>query len=119
MLLRQGRPTMEARASANDMISVAEAAGLVGESVTTIRRWISDRHCFAVATRGRVWRLPYWQFDVDLLPWIGPVCEALGATSGWQVLWFLETPHGGLDGRTPRAALEQGDVCRVLMVATV
>jgi hypothetical protein len=41
----------------------------------------------------------------------------LGTTDGWALLAFLETPHGALDGTTPRAAIEQGHAERVLELA--
>ncbi len=103
------------------MISVEEAASLVGEKDSTIRRWISQGHCIAVTAPGLGTRLPRWQFEDHLLLWIGPICRLLDANweNGWQVLSFLETPHGGLAGRTPRQALEQGDVEGVLAVASI
>ncbi len=103
------------------MISVEEAASLVGEKDSTIRRWISQGHCIAVTAPGLGTRLPRWQFEDHLLLWIGPICRLLDANweNGWQVLSFLETPNGGLAGRTPRQALEQGDVEGVLAVASI
>ncbi len=71
----------------------------------------------AVDVQGRAVRLPRWQFDEDVLLWMGQIIRALDASDGWEVLSFLETPHGGLDGRTPRVALEQGDVEPVLVMA--
>lgn len=112
---------MQARLNSADMISVEEAGSLMGERDSTIRRWIAQGHCFAVTAPGWGTRLPRWQFEDHLLLWIRPISQALDAKSGngWQVLSFLETPHEGLGGRTPRQALEQGDVDRVLAVASV
>lgn len=120
-LLRRGRVRIEARLSSADMISVEEAALLMGEKESTIRRWIAQGHCIAVSAPGLGTRLPQWQFEDDLLLWIRPISQALDAKSGngWHVLSFLETPHGGLGGRTPRQALEQGDVDRVLALASI
>jgi hypothetical protein len=39
---------------------------------------------------------------------------ALGTKEGWALLAFLESAHGGLRGRTPRQAIEQGEVARVI-----
>lgn len=116
-LLRQGRPESERRLRAADMISVHQAALLVGESVPTVSRWIASRKCIGVRIPGQPMRLPIWQFADDLLLWISPIAQALQAKSGWQLLSFLESPHGGLSGRTPRQAIEQGEVERVLAVA--
>ena len=118
-LLRQGRAQIEARVIAADMISVEEAASMMGEKVVAIRRWIALGHCIAVSSPGVGTRMPRWQFSEELLLWIGPIMQALGTKSGWPVLTFLETPHGGLEGRTPRTALEQGDVELVLAVAAI
>ena len=71
-LLRQGRPYTQARLDCADMISVEEAASLVGEKDSTIRRWISQGHCIAVTAPGLGTRLPRWQFEDQLLLWIGP-----------------------------------------------
>lgn len=118
-LLRQGRPRMEARVNAADMISVEEAASMMGERVATIRRWIAQGHCVAVNLPGVGTRMPRWQFSEEVLLWIGPMTQALGTSSGWPVLAFLETPHAGLEGRAPRQALEQGDIERVLVLAAI
>ncbi|MDH4392551.1 MAG: hypothetical protein QE285_14150 [Aquabacterium sp.] len=45
------------------------------------------------------------------------LARALGTTDGWALLSFLETPHGALEGATPRAAIEQGRAERVLEIA--
>lgn len=102
------------------MISVEEAAALMGEKESIVRRWIARQHCIAVTAPGLPMRLPRWQFEDSVLLWIGPISRTLnGRTSnGWAVLSFLEVAQDGLDGRTPRQALEQGDVGRVLAVAT-
>jgi len=42
---------------------------------------------------------------------------ALGTKEGWALLAFLESPHGALDGLSPRQAIEQGQAERVLVVA--
>lgn len=109
---------MVARLRAADMISVAEAASLLGEDESAVRRWVEQSRCVALELPGHETRLPSWQFVGDLLLWIGPVSEELEASNGWQVLTFLETPQDCLEGRTPRAALEQGDVEEVLALAS-
>lgn len=109
---------MVARLRSADMISVAEAASLLGEDESAVLRWIKQGRCVALSLQGYETRLPSWQFEGDLLLWIGPVSEVLEASNGWQVLSFLETPLDGLEGRTPRVALEQGDVEQVLSIAS-
>lgn len=41
----------------------------------------------------------------------------MGTTEGWALLAFLETASGALDGLTPRQAIEQGHLVRVVEVA--
>lgn len=119
-LLRKARPRLVARLASADMISVQEAAVLMGETESMVRRWIARQDCIAVSVSRLPMRLPRWQFEDSVLLWIGPISRALGARSsnGWAVLSFLEAPQDGLDGRTPRQALEQGDVAQVLAVTT-
>lgn len=118
-MLGQGRPQTELRLRAADMINLDEAAALVGESVRSVRQWVASGHIIGLGLPGQAMRLPRWQFDGDVLLWIGPITRALEAKSGWQVLSFLETPHGAFGGRTARQAIEQGDVDRVLCVASL
>lgn len=119
-LLQKARPRLVARMASADMISVQEAAELTGETESMVRRWIARQDCIAVSVSRLPMRLPRWQFEDSILLWIGPISFALGArtSNGWAVLSFLEAPQDGLDGRTPRQALEQGDAARVLAVAT-
>ncbi len=118
-MLREGWKQTDQRLTASDMISVSEAAALVGESPSTVRAWIAAGWCVGVKRGSSAVRLPRWQFDGDLLLWIGPITKALQPNSGWHVLSFLETPRGALEGRTPRQAIEQGDVDRVLLLASM
>lgn len=91
---------MQARLNSADMISVEEAGSLMREQDSAVRRWIARGHCIAVTAPGLGTRLPRWHFEDQLLLWIRPICRALDANreDGWQVLSFLETPHGGLGG---------------------
>ena len=52
--------------------------------------------------------------DGDALP---RLTAALGTTEGWALLSFLKLPHGGLNGITPRQAIEQGQSGRVIKIA--
>lgn len=118
-LLREGRRHADARLAAADMISVNEAASLLGERSSEVRRWVAAGHCIGLRDGRSAMRLPRWQFEGDMLLWMGPIARALGPGNGWNVLFFLETPHGGLGGRTPRQAIEHGDVGLVLSLASV
>ena len=45
------------------------------------------------------------------------IAEALGTTEGWALLSFLESPHGALEGHTPRQAIEQGRAEQAIAIA--
>lgn len=117
-LLRRSAPYRVERLRAADMVSLQVAASLLGEQVSTVKRWVAVARCVGVPTQGQSMRLPRWQFDEDLLLWIGPIAAELRTTSGWILLSFLETPHGGLSGRTPRQAIEQGDIESVMALVS-
>lgn len=118
VLLRQSAPLRGERLRAADMVSLKEAALLVGERSSTVRRWVAAARCIGIPGRGRSLRLPRWQFEEDLLLWIGPIAEELCTASGWTILSFLETPSEALSGRTPRQAIEQGDTELVMALAS-
>jgi len=99
------------------MISVADAATVVGASPQKMRRWIAKGYCTGVKGPHASVRLPRWQFAPEVWPWVSELSRALGTTSGWAILGFLEAPAGSLDGRTPSEALESGNPARVLQVA--
>lgn len=60
---------------------------------------------------------PRWQFEPSLRAALGQIADALETKDGWTLLSFLETPQGALEGRTPRQAIEQGQLDRVLQSA--
>ena len=102
------------------MITTDEAAELVGTTRVTINNWIKSSRCIGVANLRRGFKLPAWQFQASIWPVLQPLAKSLAATDGWKVLTFLETPFGALNGKTPRASLEQGalmsDVLSVAMM---
>jgi excisionase family DNA binding protein len=100
-----------------DLMTTDEAAALLGTSRVTVNAWINKGRCIGLTQTKRGFKVPRWQFEPviwDHLPGIG---QALGLHEGWALLNFFETPHGGLEGLTPRQALEQGQAERVLAVA--
>ncbi|MGS5086307.1 helix-turn-helix domain-containing protein [Hydrogenophaga sp. A37] len=118
-LLRSGAAYRHDRIQAADMVTTDEAAELAGATRVTINTWIKAGRCIGVAHLRRGYKLPRWQFEPFVFPHLQPLSQALGATDGWQLLAFLESPHPALDGKTPRVALEQGvDAQRVLDLAT-
>ena len=116
-MLARSRPQVHERWAADDMISVADAATVVGAVPQEMRRWIAKGYCIGVKGPHASVRLHCWQFAPEVWPWVRELSRALGTTSGWAILGFLETPAGSLDGRTPREALESGNPARVLQVA--
>ena len=116
---RSGVQYRRDRMDAADMISTDEAAQLVGTSRVTINAWIKAGRCIGVANLRRGFKLPRWQFEPSIAPLLQPLAQSLGTCDGWQLLSFLETPSMALDGKTPRAALEQGEPGeRILALAT-
>lgn len=98
-------------------MSTDEAAEIAGTSRVTINAWIDKGRCIGLAQTKRGFRVPRWQFEPRLWAVIPKLAAALDTREGWQLLAFLESPHGALGGITPRAAIEQGKVERVLSIA--
>jgi hypothetical protein len=93
-----------------------QAARASGLSVKQLRRLAGFRYPKVIALPNEAGDLlfPRWQFD----PAIWAIIPHLAATldgNGWAMLAWLETPLGGLGGRTPRAALEQGEHAELLL----
>ena len=118
-LLQSGAQYRRERMDAADMITTDEAAALAGSTRVTVNAWIKAGRCIGVAHLRRGFKLPRWQFEPAIWPVLQPLAKALGASDGWQLLSFLESPANALDGQTPRAALEQGATPeRILTLAT-
>lgn len=79
-----------------------------------MRRWIAAGRAIALGMCRRDCRLPRWQFEPAIWDAIPHVAAALGTTQGWPLMNFLECACGALGGRTPRQAIEQGDLNAVL-----
>lgn len=116
-MLNSSLASRSARLAANDMLSTDEAAELAGTTRVTVNSWIAKGRCIGLTQTIRGFRVPKWQFEPDFWPLVPKLSEALGTTEGWALLAFLETPHGALDGATPRAAIERGQSKRVLELA--
>lgn len=115
-LLAASRENRALRLAAADMVSADEAAKIVGASASAIRSWIANGRAIGVSNANRL-RMPNWQFNTAIWDALPRVSSALGLKEGWPLLSFLESPHPGLGGATPRAALEQGQLERVLSIA--
>lgn len=117
-LLRSSLAARNARLEASDMVNTDQAAKLAGTTRVTINAWIAKGRAIGLPRTRRGFRLPAWQFEPALWGLIPRLFKALGTLDGWALLSFLETPHGGLDGATPRQALERGQADRVLALAS-
>lgn len=105
------------RLGAADMISTDEAARLVQTTRVTINAWIAKGRAIGLTQTKRGFRMPRWQFEPAIWDALPRLSVALGTTEGWALLSFLESPHGGLDGFTPRQAIEQGQSDKVIKIA--
>jgi hypothetical protein len=105
------------RLEAKDMLSTDMAADLVGTTPVTINAWIAKGRAIGLTQPRRGFKLPSWQFEPVLWDAVPKLSKALGTTEGWVLLAFLETPSGALGGLTPRQAIEQGHLARVVEVA--
>ena len=118
-LLKYGAEYRRIRLADQDMLNTDEAALLTGTSRVTINLWIKKARCIGLTQMRRGFKLPRWQFELDIFPTIEPVFNALQTHDGWQVLAFFETPHPALDNMPPRLALERGaDPKRIVDLAT-
>jgi hypothetical protein len=106
-----------ARLEANDMLSIDMAADIVGTTPVTINAWVAKGRAIGLTQTRRGFKLPSWQFEPVLWDSVPKLSKALGTTEGWALLAFLETPSGALGGLTPRQAIEQGHLARVVEVA--
>ncbi len=106
------------RLQTGDMVTTEQAAELASTTRVTSNAWIAKGRAIGLTQTRRGFRMPKWQFEPALWDAIPELAKALGTSEGWTLLSFLETPLGGLRGRTPRQAIEQGDAARVLELAS-
>lgn len=116
-LLANSLAARQERLRAADMISTDEAAQLVQATRVTINAWIAKGRAIGLTQTKRGFRMPRWQFEPSLWDALPRLSAALGTNEGWALLSFLESPHGGLNGITPRQAIEQGQSDRVIKIA--
>jgi hypothetical protein len=116
-LLAGSLDARQKRLAAGDMLSTDEAAALAGVNRVTVNAWIDKGRAIGLSQVKRGYRMPRWQFEPAMWDALPKLSAALATTEGWALLAFLETPHGGLNGRTPRQAIEQGEAERVVQLA--
>ena len=110
---------VDERAGRADMVDIDEAARLAGIASAKLQRMATREHPRAIAIEHTTLglRFPRWQFDAQLWPVVQELGTALQGR-GLEMLAWLESPLGAFNGRSPRAALEQGESPeRVLAVA--
>lgn len=105
------------RLGADDMVSTDEAARLVQSTRATINTWIAKGRAIGLTQTESGFRMPRWQFEPPMWDLLPRLSAALGTNEGWAILSFVESPHGGLNGVTPRQAIEQGHLDWVIKIA--
>ncbi len=116
-LLANSLAARQERLGAADMISTDEAAQLVQTTRVTINAWIAKGRAVGLTQTKRGFRMPRWQFEPPMWDALPRLSKALGTTEGWALLSFLESPHGALNGISPRQAIEQGLSDKVIRIA--
>jgi hypothetical protein len=116
-LLADSLAARQERLGAADMISTDEAAQLVQTTRVTINAWIAKGRAIGLTQTKRGFRMPRWQFEPSMWQALPRLSRALGTTEGWALLSFLESPHGALNGVSPRQAIEQGQSDKVINIA--
>ena len=116
-MLANSLAARQQRLAAADMISTDEAAQLAQTTRVTINAWIAKGRAIGLTQTKRGFRMPRWQFEPSLWNALPRLSSALGVTEGWALLSFLESPHGALNGVTPRQAIEQGQSDKVIQIA--
>lgn len=116
-LLAGSLAARQQRLAAADMISTDEAAQLVDTTRVTINAWIAKGRAVGLTQTKRGFRMPRWQFEPSIWDALPRLSAALGTAEGWALLSFLESPHGALNGITPRQAIEQGQMDKVIKIA--
>jgi len=104
------------RLSAVDMVSIGTAAQLLSVTGDALDNLIRARQLLAIRAPGQAWHLPVWQFEEPLRSLMPQILRALDL-DGYGALAWLETPQGGLQGLTPRAAVERGYGAKVVQLA--
>lgn len=99
--------------AAGGMLSADEVGKALGISRQAVDKRRTAGKLLAVRVRGD-WHYPAIQFhDGEVLPGIEAVVAGMPEASPWSVLDFLLAPDGALDGRSPIAALQAGDLTPV------
>jgi excisionase family DNA binding protein len=93
-----------------------EAASRLGVSAQAVSDML-DRGALVGLKEGREWRIPAWQFDEESPTGVLPGLRDLGSRFPGSVVSlsrWIERENPDLDGVTPRAALQRGNIEGVL-----
>lgn len=119
--LRRGR--IEAFEKRYGLLSASEVADLSGSESTnrsaTATRWLAQKKIFAVSLKSQQ-RFPGFQFDDDGQPRdvVATLMQALPFDPpGWDLAFWLDTPHAMLPGHAKPAALLARSPARVVEAA--
>lgn len=101
------------------IIGAGEMGETLGISRQAVHKRVKARTLFAVQTARHGYAFPVWQLDGDaVLPGLADTLRALDPrVDSWMTLAFFLNEHSALDGRTPLAALREGDGEAVLRCA--
>jgi hypothetical protein len=99
------------------MVGQDEAARLLGVAPEVVEGRVANRALLGLRHPRLGLRLPSWQFAEPIRSAIPRLFLGFGTTESWALLLWLETPLGALGARTPRVAIEQGDVEWVQVLA--
>lgn len=101
-----------------DMLTCAQAAGLMNCTRDELERWMRQGRAICLRdSKRRSFKLPKWQFEEPLWGLLPAIARGLRTGDGWALYSFLQTPLGGLQGRNPRQAIEAGAADLVLRLA--
>jgi Protein of unknown function (DUF2384) len=99
--------------AAGGMLSADDVAKVLGITRQAVDKRRAGGKLLAVRIRGD-WHYPAAQFrDGETLPGIEDTVAGMPDASAWSVLDFLLAPDDALGGRTPLAALREGDLASV------
>lgn len=109
-LLARGRKEQRLLLESAEMLSLHQAAAVVGVSARTFCRMRTAGRLLALALPGRkrVFRYPAWQFEPIIFNVLPDIIRAFGSNRMWQVYDFMTYPEPFLGGRVPLNELRVG-----------
>lgn len=99
------------------LIDAAEFARRRGISPEMVGELVAQHRLFSLQRDGRTLYPAFFAHSTADIRLLEAVCRRLGTLQGGSKLQFFVTPKGSLTGRTPLAALRDGDVAAVNVAA--